>query len=130
MKMTVFTLPWGGHYLAIGVLACFMMAAVSALNTQDPLFAVGLATAAFVFYIGIFELHSIIKATTKTHIVVLGGAGLIVCFVVLMGVGDAVSTGRFSLLPSRPSWWLLPIGIVMWTLYELWRRRRPAQPIT
>lgn len=122
--MTVTQSKVGWLFLIVGVVSACVMAAVAATNTQNPGFSVMLALGALVAYVAIFELVMAIKATTRPVVVAIAGAGLVLCFVVLIAVGNAVTSGYFSMLPDRITWWALPLAIAGWSLRELWERKK------
>ncbi len=125
--MTVTKSKGGLFYLAIGVLACLSFASIGAANTQSAGFGMLMACAALVFYVAIFEIAALIKATTKTAVIVAGGLGLIVCFSAIGVVSRAVITGNVNLV--TPGWWILPLAVVFWTAREVYNRKRPTAPI-
>ena len=123
--MAVTKSKWGWLYLAVGFVSCCLMAAVAGANSQNPLQSALLMVVGFLFYVGIFELATLVRTTTRLSAIVLAGLGLVICFVVLMAVGDAVITGEFNLVPSRmKTAWVLPLAVALWTVREIWERRR------
>ena len=132
MKLAVIQSKGGFFYLAVGMVACLAFAAVGAANTQSPLFGATLASAALAVYVALFELTTMIKATSKTTLIVAGGLGLVACFWMIGAVSDAVISGQFSFVPLhgfRLTWFLLPVGLALWTAREIYNRKRPNAPI-
>ncbi len=127
-RLAVVQSKWGLLYLAVGVVAALMFSAVGAANTQSPLFGVSLAALAFVFYVALYELAAINKATARSSVVVATALGIVACFWVMSAVSDAVINGHFTLMPGRLSW-VIPLGVVIWTARELYNRKRPSAPI-
>jgi hypothetical protein len=125
MKLTSTESKQGLAFLATGVIVALAFAAIGALETQRPLHAVLWSFIAFVFYVGIFELASLLKTSTRKSIGLAAVAGIVASF---CGLAAAIEIARgqdWLALPQSWVFWILPAAVAIGSLYELKRKRRP-----